>query len=55
MHGHSIDVDLGYEEVEPPEILYHGTAEKYAESIEAQGLIKKARQYVHLSEFSVCY
>ena len=51
VHGHSIDVDLGYEEVEPPEILYHGTAEKYAESIEAQGLIKKERQYVHLSEF----
>ncbi len=43
-------MDLGYEEAEPPAILYHGTAEKYRESIETQGLIKKSRQYVHLSE-----
>lgn len=50
VHGHSVEVDLGYEELEPPEILYHGTAEKYRESIEEIGLIKKARQYVHLSE-----
>ena len=50
VHGHSVEVDLGYEETEPPAILYHGTAEKYRESIEMQGLIKKSRQYVHLSE-----
>ncbi len=51
VHGHSIKVDLGYEEKEPPEVLYHGTAEKYRESIEEKGLIKKERQYVHLSEY----
>ena len=28
VHGHSVLVDLGYEETTPPEILYHGTAEK---------------------------
>ena len=50
VHGHSVKVDLGYDKVEPPAILYHGTAEKYRESIEAQGLIKKERQFVHLSE-----
>ena len=50
VHGHSVKVDLGYEETEPPAILYHGTAEKYRESIETQGLIRKTRQYVHLSE-----
>ena len=50
VHGHSVEVDLGYEETEPPAILYHGTAEKYRESIEMHGLIKKSRQYVHLSE-----
>lgn len=41
VHGHSIMVDLGYEEKEPPEVLYHGTAEKYRESIEEIGLKKK--------------
>ncbi len=50
LHGHSIKVDLGYEAVEPPAILYHGTAEKYRESIEKEGLSKKSRQYVHLSD-----
>ncbi|MBE5850288.1 MAG: RNA 2'-phosphotransferase [Lachnospiraceae bacterium] len=50
VHGHSVKVDLGYDVVEPPAILYHGTAEKYRDSIEEQGLIKKERQFVHLSE-----
>ncbi|MBE5848540.1 MAG: RNA 2'-phosphotransferase [Lachnospiraceae bacterium] len=50
VHGHSVKVDLGYEETRPPRILYHGTAEKYRASIERVGLIKKNRQYVHLSE-----
>lgn len=48
--GHSIDVDVELEEVEPPELLYHGTATKYLESIQDKGLIPKSRQYVHLSE-----
>ena len=47
--GHSIPVDVELEEVEPPEILYHGTGEKFAASIEEQGLIPKSRLYVHLS------
>ena len=47
--GHSIPVDVELEEVEPPEYLYHGTAEKYRESIDAIGLIPKSRLYVHLS------
>ena len=50
VHGHSIKVDLGYSEMEPPKFLYHGTAEKYRESIEKTGLEKRNRQYVHLSE-----
>ena len=33
----------------PPEILYHGTGEKYVEMIDAEGLIPKSRLYVHLS------
>lgn len=47
--GHSIPVDVELEEVEPPEILYHGTGEKYVASINEQGLIPKSRLYVHLS------
>ena len=47
--GHSIDVDLELEETEPPKFLYHGTAEKYLESIKRQGIEKKTRNFVHLS------
>lgn len=47
--GHSIPVDVELEELVPPVFLYHGTGEKYVESINAQGLIPKSRLYVHLS------
>ncbi len=47
--GHSILVDVEVEEVKPPEILYHGTGEKFVASIDEQGLIPKSRLYVHLS------
>lgn len=48
--GHSINVDVELEEVEPPTLLYHGTATKYIDGIEAEGIISKSRLYVHLSE-----
>ena len=47
--GHSIPVDVELPETEPPEILYHGTAEKYETDIDRMGLIPKSRLYVHLS------
>lgn len=47
--GHSIPVDVELEEKEPPEILFHGTGEKYVDSINKSGLIPKSRLYVHLS------
>ena len=47
--GHSIPVDVELEEIEPPDILYHGTGEKYTPSIDVQGLIPKSRLYAHLS------
>ena len=47
--GHSIDVDLGLEETEPPLLLYHGTATRNLTSIRQQGIFKGGRQYVHLS------
>lgn len=48
--GHSIEVDLGLSPVQPPDFLYHGTAQKYIESIQKEGLTKQSRQHVHLSE-----
>ena len=47
--GHSIPVDVELDEVQPPEFLWHGTAEKYVDSICREGLIPKSRLYVHLS------
>ena len=47
--GHSIPVDVELEEKTPPDVLWHGTGEKYVSSIDVQGLIPKSRLYVHLS------
>ncbi len=47
--GHSIPVDVELPVTEPPEYLYHGTGQKYVESIDRVGLIPKSRLYVHLS------
>lgn len=47
--GHSVPVDLELKPQIPPEILYHGTAEKSLDSIRRQGLLPMGRQYVHLS------
>ena len=48
--GHSIPVDVELKETAPPEILYHGTGEKFTASIDRIGLIPKSRLYVHLSK-----
>lgn len=47
--GHSIPVDVELPVTAPPEYLYHGTGQKYVESIDQIGLIPKSRLYVHLS------
>jgi putative RNA 2'-phosphotransferase len=47
--GHSIDVELGLEPVQPPDVLYHGTASRFVTSILATGLRPGSRQHVHLS------
>ena len=47
--GHSIEVDLELPPTVPPEVLFHGTAEKNRDAILAQGIIRGARQHVHLS------
>lgn len=48
--GHSIEIDLALPPSEPPEILYHGTATRFLESIQAEGLHSGNRQHVHLSQ-----
>ena len=48
--GHSFPVDVEMEECAPPDVLYHGTAEKYIKSIREKGIIKKTRNFVHLSK-----
>lgn len=47
--GHSIDVDLKLAPLTPPDLLYHGTVEKFIDSIRRNGLIKGQRHHVHLS------
>src|SRR5215472_3029050 len=46
--GHSVGVDLQYERQTPPEFLYHGTPERFVESIRSTGLNKGQRHHVHL-------
>ena len=40
--GHSVEVNLLLKQQIPPDLLYHGTAEKNIESIKRQGLLKGA-------------
>ncbi|MFN1218350.1 RNA 2'-phosphotransferase [Chryseobacterium kwangjuense] len=47
--GHSIDIDLDLKAAQPPDFLYHGTAEANISSILENGIEKRTRQHVHLS------
>ena len=47
--GHSIPVDVELPVVSPPEILWHGTGERFIPSITQQGILRMNRLYVHLS------
>ncbi|KZN64697.1 hypothetical protein N473_12970 [Pseudoalteromonas luteoviolacea CPMOR-1] len=48
--GHSIEVDLALEAAIPPNILFHGTASRFIESIKGIGLVKGQRHHVHLTQ-----
>ncbi len=48
--GHSVSVDVELKEKEPPEFLYHGTADRFLKSIMTEGLKPMSRLYVHLSK-----
>jgi len=47
--GHSVDISLGLSATVPPDILYHGTASRFLNSIRSAGLHAGQRQHVHLS------
>lgn len=49
-YGHSMPMKILKEDKMPPNVLYHGTARRFVESISKNGLLPQIRQYVHLSQ-----
>jgi putative RNA 2'-phosphotransferase len=47
--GHSVAVDLGYADAEPPARLFHGTHPGAVAAIRREGLLPMRRHAVHLS------
>ena len=47
--GHSIPVDVELKKQQPPQLLYHGTARRFLDSIMQDGIKPMSRLYVHLS------
>jgi len=50
LYGHTIPGKIIKKPVDPPAILYHGTARRFLDSIKKKGLLPSGRQYVHLSK-----
>lgn len=48
--GHSVNVNVDLKETLPPDVLFHGTATRFLESIREKGILKMSRNYVQLSE-----
>jgi putative RNA 2'-phosphotransferase len=48
--GHSLEVDLKLVDEKPPQILFHGTKQEFLTNILKEGLEKRNRNHVHLSE-----
>ncbi|NIJ66699.1 putative RNA 2'-phosphotransferase [Sphingomonas leidyi] len=47
--GHSVEVALDWPRADPPELLWHGTVERFLPMILAEGLKPMRRHHVHLS------
>ena len=47
--GHSRPVQLGYASLRPPDVLFHGTVERFLDAILTEGLRPGRRHAVHLS------
>lgn len=50
--GHSVKLKIEFKKEVPPDVLYHGTTEKFLKPIQTQGILKMARHHVHLSHDS---
>lgn len=48
--GHTTDVEIKFDEVVPPAILYHGTSVGFVDLIMKEGLKKMSRHHCHLSK-----
>ena len=48
--GHSVQVELGYAATTPPDLLFHGTVARFLSAIRKEGLLRRGRHHVHLSE-----
>ena len=49
LYGHSVSNKIEKVKCIPPDVLYHGTANRFLDSILDKGLLPMNRQYVHLS------
>ena len=49
LYGHSVSNKIIKTNSIPPDVLYHGTAKRFLDSIMKDGLLPMKRQYVHLS------
>ncbi|MCC9177861.1 RNA 2'-phosphotransferase [Arthrobacter sp. zg-Y750] len=50
VHGHSVPVQQVSDPVQPPAVLFHGTARAAAAAIRESGILPMRRQYVHLAD-----
>ena len=48
--GHSVEVDIKYPVVEPPEFLYHGSATQNVDAIMKGGIQSMTRLHVHMGD-----
>ena len=49
LYGHTVLKKIEKIKATPPDVLYHGTAHRFLDSILKNGLLPMKRQYVHLS------
>ena len=49
LYGHSVPGRIVKVEIDPPELLFHGTSPQAGARIRSDGLRPRSRQYVHLS------
>jgi len=47
--GHSVEVELDLKSARPPQVLFHGSVQRFMQKISAEGLQKMNRHHVHLS------